>query len=100
VGKSPNLDVVTEGQTGIVGVESKCTEFLCPHVAKFRPVYSDRFKDESPWSTEMRRLINEPTRYVWLDAAQLIKHAKVTAGQRVLDVACGTGVAELSRALE
>lgn len=23
----------------------------------------------------MRRLINEPTRYVWLDAAQLIKHA-------------------------
>jgi SAM-dependent methyltransferase len=31
-------------------------------------------------------------------AAQLIKHAKVTAGQRVLDVACGTGVAALTAA--
>ena len=32
-------------------------------------------------------------------AAQLIKHAKVSAGQRVLDVACGTGVAALTAAL-
>ena len=31
-------------------------------------------------------------------AAQLIKHAKVRAGQRVLDVACGTGVAALTAA--
>jgi SAM-dependent methyltransferase len=31
-------------------------------------------------------------------AAQLIKHARVTAGQRVLDVACGTGVAALTAA--
>jgi SAM-dependent methyltransferase len=31
-------------------------------------------------------------------AAQLIKHARVMAGQRVLDVACGTGVAALTAA--
>jgi SAM-dependent methyltransferase len=31
-------------------------------------------------------------------AAQLVKHARVTAGQRVLDVACGTGVAALTAA--
>ena len=31
-------------------------------------------------------------------AAQLIKHARVRAGQRVLDVACGTGVAALTAA--
>src|SRR5439155_6457569 len=31
-------------------------------------------------------------------AAQLIKHAKVRAGQRVLDVACGTGVVALTAA--
>src|SRR5947207_11848619 len=33
-----------------------------------------------------------------LPAAQLVKHAKVRAGQRVLDVACGTGVVSLTSA--
>src|SRR6476620_8618382 len=31
-------------------------------------------------------------------AAQLIKHARVSAGHRVLDVACGTGVVALTAA--
>jgi ubiquinone/menaquinone biosynthesis C-methylase UbiE len=31
-------------------------------------------------------------------AAQLVKHAKVRAGQRVLDVACGTGVVAVTAA--
>src|SRR6266511_3117583 len=31
-------------------------------------------------------------------AARLIKHAKIAAGQRVLDVACGTGVVAITAA--
>ena len=31
-------------------------------------------------------------------AAQLVKHARVRAGQRVLDVACGTGVVAVTAA--
>ena len=37
-----------------------------------------KFEDEktkTEWFKEMRRLIREPRRYRWLDAAQLVKHA-------------------------
>jgi len=74
----PNLDLVAENDSAVVGVESKCTEFLCKHVAKFRPAYADGIRDErrsGPWFAEMVRLTSDPTGYVWLDAAQLVKHA-------------------------
>jgi hypothetical protein len=77
-GKPPNLDLVAKGDSGVVGVESKCTEFLHEHIAKFRPAYAKGIRDDrqkSPWFAEMERLTSEPTSYVWLDAAQLIKHA-------------------------
>jgi len=35
--------------------------------------------------------------FTTLVAAQLVKHAKVHAGQRVLDVGCGTGVVAWKR---
>jgi hypothetical protein len=41
----PNLDLVAESDNGVVGVESKCTEFLCRHIAKFRPAYAERIRD-------------------------------------------------------
>ena len=77
-GTPPNLDLVIESDNSVVGVESKCTEFLCRHMAKFRPAYPERIRDErrsGPWFAEMMRLIDDPTNYAWLDAAQLVKHA-------------------------
>jgi len=77
-GTPPNLDLVVESDSGVVGVESKCTEFLCRHIAKFRPAYAERIRDErrsGPWFAEMLRLTDDPTNYAWLDAAQLVKHA-------------------------
>jgi len=75
-GKPPNLDLVAENDKAVIGVESKCTEFLRPHVADFRPDYEESQEPRSaPWFAEMLRLRGEPTSYVWLDAAQLIKHA-------------------------
>lgn len=78
LGTPPNLDLVAENDSAAVGVESKCTEFLRRHVAKFRPAYDDQIRDErrgDPWFAEMRRLVRNPASYVWLDAAQLVKHA-------------------------
>jgi len=31
----PHLDVVVEGAGGVLGIESKCTEYLAPKAAKF-----------------------------------------------------------------
>ena len=75
-GKPPNLDLVAENDKTVVGVESKCTEFLCRHLADFRPDYEESQEFRSaPWFAEMMRLKGEPTSYAWLDSAQLIKHA-------------------------
>lgn len=76
--RSPNLDVVAEGPTGVVAVESKCLEPLTPHVANFAPAYDAEIRDgrrETAWFQEMLRLVEEPRAYRWLDAAQLVKHA-------------------------
>ncbi len=77
-GRSPNLDVLLSGPTGVVGVESKLTEYLVRHRASFSPAYAEQVRDarrEEGYFREMQRLIKEPDSYVWLDAAQLIKHA-------------------------
>jgi hypothetical protein len=76
--RAPNLDVVLEGPGGIIAMESKCLEYLTPHVAKFAPAYNDKIEEgrtKTEWFKEMRRLVREPRRYRWLDAAQLVKHA-------------------------
>jgi hypothetical protein len=77
-GRSPNLDVLLSGQSGVIGVESKLTEYLGRHQAKFSPAYEQQICDsrrEQGYFREMLRLIAAPDSYVWLDAAQLIKHA-------------------------
>ncbi len=76
--RSPNLDVVAEGPSGVIAVESKCLEPLTAHVANFSPAYDAEIRDgrrRTAWLQEMLRLIEEPRTYRWLDAAQLVKHA-------------------------
>jgi hypothetical protein len=77
-GRAPNLDVLLTGPDGVAGIESKLTEYLTPHRAAFSPAYGEQIRDgrrEQGYFREMLRLIQEPDHYVWLDAAQLIKHA-------------------------
>jgi hypothetical protein len=77
-GRAPNLDVLLTGPSGAMGIESKLTEYLAPHRAAFSPAYAEQIRDErreQGYFHEMLRLMDEPDSYVWLDAAQLIKHA-------------------------
>lgn len=77
-GRAPNLDVVLSGPKGVIGIESKLTEFLTRHRAAFSPAYAEQIRDarrEQGYFREMLRLIEAPDSYVWLDAAQLIKHS-------------------------
>ena len=74
----PHLDVLLSGANNIIGIESKLTEYLRKHRARFSSSYCEEICDErreQKYFTEMCRLIDEPDSYVWLDAAQLIKHA-------------------------
>lgn len=77
-GTPPNLDLVLEGPDMVVGIESKCTEYLSRHSARFSEAYANQISDarrQSGWFAEMVRLSKAPDDYCWLDAAQLIKHA-------------------------
>ncbi len=77
-GRSPNLDVLLSGPAGVVGVESKLSEYLGKHSAEFSPAYAKQIRDarrEGGYFREMLRLIDAPKSYTFLDAAQLIKHA-------------------------
>ncbi len=77
-GTPPNLDLVLECLDQIIGIESKCTEYLSAHSTEFAKAYFDEVIDarrESGWFAEMERLSDAPDDYRWLDAAQLIKHA-------------------------
>lgn len=76
--RPPNLDLVLPGHSMNVGVESKCTEHLTPHCAKFAPAYFEQITDwrsKTPWFGLMEKLVGDSTRYRYLDAAQLVKHA-------------------------
>lgn len=76
--RAPNLDLVAEGHDEVVGVESKCLEFLAPHTAKFADAYVNEIRDarrETSWFAHMQSLIENPRLYKFLDAAQLVKHA-------------------------
>jgi hypothetical protein len=77
-GRAPNLDVVLTGPSNVVAIESKLTEYLSPHRAKFSPAYGAQITDvrrRQGYFHEMLRLLDHPDHYKWLDAAQLIKHA-------------------------
>ena len=78
-GTPPHLDVLLAGGSGVVGIESKLTEHLEEQgSADFRPAYQEQIRDErreQGYFREMQELMDWPDKYVWLDAAQLIKHA-------------------------
>ncbi len=76
-GTPPNLDVLMERAGRVVAIESKCTEYLSPHNARFSTSYGTIHdaRRRSTWFQEMQRLIDAPHAYGCLDAAQLIKHA-------------------------
>jgi hypothetical protein len=72
----PHLDFLAEGNV-IVGVESKCTEWMKPKPALFSDSYDKlRPKDEhsnwAPWFEQMQRVRGHSQ---FFDAAQVIKHA-------------------------
>jgi hypothetical protein len=74
-GTPPHLDLLADGDLP-VAVESKCTEWMQPKTAMFADAY-DRLESsqgDSPWFEEMLGLRQEPRRYMFLDAAQLVKH--------------------------
>jgi hypothetical protein len=76
-GTPPHIDVVAEGPSGLVAIESKCTEYLLLKEPKFSVSYDIGIQDaraSGPWFAEMRRqrASGSPQQ---LDVAQLIKHA-------------------------
>jgi hypothetical protein len=75
-GTPPHLDVLADGKLP-VGVESKCTEWMEAKPAVFAASY-DRLRTShghSPWFEQVQQLRAEPTRYRFLDSAQIVKHA-------------------------
>lgn len=75
-GRAPNLDCVAWDGTRILAVESKLCEHLEPgHPAAFRDSYENAapFAHES-WAALYELLKREPDHFVYLDAAQLLRH--------------------------
>ena len=77
-GLHPWLDALVETPSHLVGVESKRYE---PFRAKKPPVFSDAYWRDvwggamNPFLAMRDRLRDEPSAYLHLDAAQLVKHA-------------------------
>lgn len=74
----PHLDATAHSDELLLAIESKCLEYFTPKPAEFADAYVNEIVDErrdSPWFAEMLKLRDEPRRYQYLDAAQLIKHA-------------------------
>jgi hypothetical protein len=77
-GTPPHLDFIAETvNRTVVAAESKLTEYLRPHRAKFAPVYAPRSWPSciKGYVSIMQRLKGNPASFVHLDAVQLIKHA-------------------------
>ena len=78
-GRAPNLDVVLQGSDRLVGIESKCTEYLGGNRVEFSAAYErpNAFGGlaHPAWAAEFRALKSDGrSRYRHLDAAQLLKH--------------------------
>jgi hypothetical protein len=56
--ESPHLDVFAIGSGGVIGIESKCAEYLAAKPADFSERYKSiaERRDEDPWFNEMLRL--------------------------------------------
>ena len=95
-GRAPNLDVLAESDSLVVGVESKCTEYLTrkswsAKKPPFRSAYFEQIQDErrlGAWYRAMEEIDRRRDRFGYLDVAQLVKHAfglsRVFKGQNVV----------------
>lgn len=75
-GRAPNLDCVLWDDSRIAAVESKLCEHLAPgHSALFREAY-DRVAPlaHESWRAVYEMLKNDADHFVYLDAAQLVRH--------------------------
>jgi hypothetical protein len=75
-GTPPHLDALARTSDAVVGIESKCTEYMQPKVATFAETYH-RIQDvrrESPWFSLIRDAALRG-HFGHLDAAQLVKHS-------------------------
>ena len=76
-GRKPNLDFLAAGPKNLVAVESKFLETLQPpKVAEFKESYNHviQTKAEPVWQDTYKALLVDPKKYIYLDAAQLVKH--------------------------
>ena len=74
---NPHLDVLLQSHDKVLGIESKCLEYLSPKEASFSSTY-DKISDErnrSRWFQYIAVLQENSRLYRHLDVAQLIKHA-------------------------
>jgi Protein of unknown function (DUF429) len=73
-GIPPTLDFLIESDD-VLAIELKCTETFVAHEAVFRESYRSLASRMYPsWRREYEALAEDPRRYRFLDAAQLIKH--------------------------
>jgi hypothetical protein len=76
-GRKPNLDFVATGPKAIVAVESKFLEIIrTVKPAEFRQSYESviRTNAEPAWQGMYYALLDDPVKFIHLDAAQLVKH--------------------------
>jgi len=75
-GIAPNLDFFAIGPNSVVAVESKFLETLRPKKAFFKESYNSviQTQAEPAWQGMYTALLDNPTRFIHLDAAQLVKH--------------------------
>ena len=75
-GNPPNLDFYAAGPSGVVAVESKFTEVLEAKEAVFAASYKRAVARlaEVAWARLYKSIVADPKQFVYLDAAQLIKH--------------------------
>lgn len=75
-GIPPNLDFFAAGPKILVAVESKFLETLRPKKALFKDSYNYLIQTqaEPAWQGMYKALLEDPTKFHHLDAAQLVKH--------------------------
>jgi hypothetical protein len=75
-GRAPNLDVVVWNDDRVLAVESKLTEHLAPHASgQFKEKYDQVVDLMAPgWRRLYKALKEDPGRFRYLDAHQLVRH--------------------------
>ena len=75
-GTPPNLDFYAIGPEAVVAVESRFTELVSHKAANFSESYAKAVMElaDGRWMQMYHSLCEEPGRFHYLDAAQLVKH--------------------------